>query len=148
MQFQALRWNGSDPDRPLFPNRVRKADRLQTTRVGRWRSLARCQLAAIHSCSHFDSNGHPRTSRFDGGSRDSVVRSGSAETAPIDPVADVATDLHDGFINAGPQMMNTETLSRLLRTDIGRAHVCTPVPNAHHVCRLLLEKKTYTHDAR
>src|SRR3546814_6010825 len=24
---------------------------------------------------------------------------------------------------------------------IGRAHVCTPVPNAHLVCRLLLEKK-------
>src|SRR3546814_8473307 len=23
---------------------------------------------------------------------------------------------------------------------IGRAHVCTPVTNAHHVCRLLLEK--------
>src|SRR3546814_14562302 len=110
MQFQALRWNGSDPDRPLFPNRVRKADRLQTTRVGRWRSLARCPLAAIHSCSHFDSNGHPRTSRFDGGSRDSVVRSGSAETAPSDQVADVAKDLHDGFIHAGPLMMNMEDL--------------------------------------
>src|SRR3546814_5131993 len=25
---------------------------------------------------------------------------------------------------------------------IGRAHVCTPVTNAHIVCRLLLEKKT------
>src|SRR3546814_1731505 len=24
---------------------------------------------------------------------------------------------------------------------IGRAHVCTPVTNAHHVCRLLLEQK-------
>src|SRR3546814_7593576 len=28
--------------------------------------------------------------------------------------------------------------------EIGRAHVCTPVPNAHLVCRLLLEKKTPT----
>src|SRR3546814_6046498 len=29
---------------------------------------------------------------------------------------------------------------------IGRAHVCTPVTNAHLVCRLLLEKKkTCTH---
>src|SRR3546814_1573866 len=31
---------------------------------------------------------------------------------------------------------------------IGRAHVCTPVTNAHLVCRLLLEKKktpNYTH---
>src|SRR3546814_9251994 len=27
------------------------------------------------------------------------------------------------------------------RSEIGRAHVCTPVTNAHLVCRLLLEKK-------
>src|SRR3546814_9678728 len=27
---------------------------------------------------------------------------------------------------------------------IGRAHVCTPVTNAHLVCRLLLEKKKQT----
>src|SRR3546814_8307835 len=27
-------------------------------------------------------------------------------------------------------------------SEIGRAHVCTPVTNAHLVCRLLLEKKT------
>src|SRR3546814_10537799 len=27
------------------------------------------------------------------------------------------------------------------RRQIGRAHVCTPVTNAHLVCRLLLEKK-------
>src|SRR3546814_2574543 len=26
------------------------------------------------------------------------------------------------------------------RQEIGRAHVCTPVTNAQHVCRLLLEK--------
>src|SRR3546814_10459420 len=31
--------------------------------------------------------------------------------------------------------------------EIGRAHVCTPVPNAHLVCRLLLEKKK-THTRR
>src|SRR3546814_9345025 len=29
----------------------------------------------------------------------------------------------------------------LIRDQIGRAHVCTPVTNAHLVCRLLLEKK-------
>src|SRR3546814_2308458 len=28
--------------------------------------------------------------------------------------------------------------------EIGRAHVCTPVTNAHLVCRLLLEKKKQT----
>src|SRR3546814_4328717 len=26
--------------------------------------------------------------------------------------------------------------------ELGRAHVCTPVTNAHHVCRLLLEQNT------
>src|SRR3546814_8997628 len=39
-----------------------------------------------------------------------------------------------------------DLLRRMLRDDheaseIGRAHVCTPVTNAHLVCRLLLEKK-------
>src|SRR3546814_5677382 len=32
-------------------------------------------------------------------------------------------------------------LEREVYDKIGRAHVCTPVPNAHLVCRLLLEKK-------
>src|SRR3546814_2614855 len=32
---------------------------------------------------------------------------------------------------------------RLDLVQIGRAHVCTPVTNAHLVCRLLLEKKKY-----
>src|SRR3546814_1426049 len=31
-----------------------------------------------------------------------------------------------------------------IRSEIGRAHVCTPVTNAHPVCRLLLETKTST----
>src|SRR3546814_8370435 len=30
-----------------------------------------------------------------------------------------------------------------LRDEIGRAHLCTPVTNAHLVCRLLLDKKKY-----
>src|SRR3546814_7298124 len=32
-------------------------------------------------------------------------------------------------------------IRRRLGPEIGRAHVLTPVPNAHLVCRLLLEKK-------
>src|SRR3546814_5792197 len=32
------------------------------------------------------------------------------------------------------------------RREIGRAHVCTPVTNAHLVCRLLLEKKKHRLD--
>src|SRR3546814_4326555 len=31
-------------------------------------------------------------------------------------------------------------------TEIGRAHVCTPVTNAHLVCRLMLETKQHTID--
>src|SRR3546814_5169466 len=35
-----------------------------------------------------------------------------------------------------------ETIYQTLAlAEIGRAHVCTPVPNAHHVYRLLLEQK-------
>src|SRR3546814_5871517 len=31
-----------------------------------------------------------------------------------------------------------------IATEIGRSHVCTPVTNAHLVCRLLLATKTHT----
>src|SRR3546814_10621069 len=30
--------------------------------------------------------------------------------------------------------------------EIGRAHVCTPIPNAHLVCRLMLDTTTITHN--
>src|SRR3546814_5750072 len=36
-------------------------------------------------------------------------------------------------------------LRRAIAREIGRAHVLTPVTNAHLVCRLLLEKKKQTH---
>src|SRR3546814_5406709 len=54
--------------------------------------------------------------------------------------APVTRDLgHDGKLDDRAQA------ARLARTavdmgEIGRAHVCTPVTNAHLVCRLLLEK--------
>src|SRR3546814_1380247 len=39
---------------------------------------------------------------------------------------------------------NPRLILGVRRQQIGRAHVCTPVTNAHLVCRLLLEiKKTY-----
>src|SRR3546814_2308595 len=38
------------------------------------------------------------------------------------------------------------SLAAGLPPKIGRAHVCTPVTNAHLVCRLLLEKKKQTTD--
>src|SRR3546814_8088460 len=42
-----------------------------------------------------------------------------------------------------PSGTPSETKTRCERK-IGRAHVCTPVTNAHIVCRLLLEKKKKT----
>src|SRR3546814_9531900 len=45
------------------------------------------------------------------------------------PTAKLGTAFVDTLIEALPGL------------EIGRAHVCTPVTNAHLVCRLLLEKK-------
>src|SRR3546814_7469718 len=43
---------------------------------------------------------------------------------------------------AGVGMPAVDTRASVESLGIGRAHVCTPVNNAHIVCRLLLEKKT------
>src|SRR3546814_9355891 len=51
-------------------------------------------------------------------------------------------DLPDG--GAGHFVKVIEALRRRAPNKIGRAHVCTPVTNAHLVCRLLLEKKKHT----
>src|SRR3546814_2540840 len=40
------------------------------------------------------------------------------------------------------QLIGSLAFEAARRVKIGRAHVCTPVTNAHLVCRLLLEKKT------
>src|SRR3546814_9792187 len=37
-----------------------------------------------------------------------------------------------------------QLIENTLLPQIGRAHVCTPVTNAHHVCRPLLEKKKHS----
>src|SRR3546814_10402035 len=39
-------------------------------------------------------------------------------------------------------LLAAESVQAATCTEIGRAHVCTPVTNAHLVCRLLLTKKT------
>src|SRR3546814_4004011 len=63
---------------------------------------------------------------------------------------DVVNDLAGAaFGSAGERCMalpvvvpvGDETADRLREKQIGRAHVCTPVTNAHLVGRLLLEKK-------
>src|SRR3546814_5224728 len=71
------------------------------------------------------------------------------------------TTLFRSWKVANPLNTITVTMNRLMdkvknnkedfriRKEIGRAHVCTPVTNAHLVCRLLLEKQQttlYIHD--
>src|SRR3546814_5545597 len=54
----------------------------------------------------------------------------------------IGADLAPGLVT-GQAMEKVEALPALKK--IGRAHVWTPVTNAHLVCRLLLEKKKNTH---
>src|SRR3546814_955622 len=54
-----------------------------------------------------------------------------------------------GVDDPGPRIVDHgDRLARRLvgqaEDEIGRAHVCTPVTNAHLVCRLLLDKKNYS----
>src|SRR3546814_8368324 len=53
---------------------------------------------------------------------------------------EVLQPVHDARIGCLRVLLDVED------REIGRAHVCTPVTNAHLVCRLLLEKKTHTTD--
>src|SRR3546814_3335824 len=46
----------------------------------------------------------------------------------------------DTVATAGQQRLPAGDMPPQLRQKIGRAHVCTPVTNAHLVCRLLLAK--------
>src|SRR3546814_10118975 len=50
-----------------------------------------------------------------------------------------------GAVLAGLMKVYSDTVNMVnapfLAKEIGRAHVCTPVTNAHPLCRLLLEKK-------
>src|SRR3546814_6146023 len=58
---------------------------------------------------------------------------------------DVAPERLDGFLFLRVQAQCGHGMSPRSQRgkQIGRAHVCTPVTNAHLVCRLLLEKKKY-----
>src|SRR3546814_8430279 len=47
----------------------------------------------------------------------------------------------DVFVLASMLLKSQQKIIDLQDEQIGRAHVCTPVTNAHLVCRLLLEKK-------
>src|SRR3546814_10823302 len=63
------------------------------------------------------------------------VQARSRENVEPLPVVD------DGTFRLGQSNESVRDLQRVM-AEIGRAPVCTPVTNAHIVCRLLLEKKT------
>src|SRR3546814_1757396 len=79
----------------------------------------------------------------------------STRTDPLFPyttlfrsgVADVGHDLTGLRASSAPRESEAGTglamsgLAAGRESEIGRAHACTPVTNAHLVCRLLLEKK-------
>src|SRR3546814_7391556 len=70
----------------------------------------------------------------------------------IDDVAQrLAVNFREAGLVAHQQGANLEARLAALgeeaaKAEIGRAHVCTPVTNAHLVCRLLLEKKNTSND--
>src|SRR3546814_4912695 len=70
-----------------------------------------------------------------------------AQPTPADGV--IAMPVSERIIRL-PTVLNRTGLSRstlyrqIAEGKIGRAHVCTPVTNAHLVCRLLLENKNIT----
>src|SRR3546814_3307054 len=77
--------------------------------------------------------------------------SGIWQTVWLEPVADLhiadlraVPDIDKGELTVDVALSNTATPSDAVRItardkEIGRAHVCTPVTNAHLVCRLMLE---------
>src|SRR3546814_3471049 len=69
------------------------------------------------------------------------VHLGRADVELVNELALVLDDEEDGL--ACPHGHGLRLIEVVLHHDvqIGRAHVCTPVTNAHLVCRLLLEKK-------
>src|SRR3546814_2916814 len=64
-----------------------------------------------------------------------------AESAPADYIRRQTLKGAERFITPELKEFEDKALSAKSRAQIGRAHVLTPVTNAHLVCRLLLEKK-------
>src|SRR3546814_6118764 len=59
----------------------------------------------------------------------------------LHPRGDIVATQNEDTDLLRPTGIYPTDLSRKTGAEIGRAHVCTPVNNAHLVCRLLLEKK-------
>src|SRR3546814_4702132 len=74
--------------------------------------------------------------------RDWLDENPSGEQAAYEGAVDALVRLHDAPAGPfAPYDMAAYAREFGLFTEIGRAHVWTPVTNAHLVCRLLLEKK-------
>src|SRR3546814_7222280 len=75
-----------------------------------------------------------------------LVRSGRRAERRTGTAAVVTARGHDAECGLRREMpgqteLRQESLVGFVEREIGRAHVCTPVTNAHLVCRLLIEKK-------
>src|SRR3546814_9796888 len=68
--------------------------------------------------------------------RGEVARDGDGAAIKLSGVVQDVTDLHA----AQSALAERESFYKELIEQLGRAHVCTPVTNAHLVCRLLIEK--------
>src|SRR3546814_3406137 len=72
-----------------------------------------------------------------------------ATTAVADPSipsaapAATAAPATDNTVPGSEPQAAAGTSEKVQVKKIGRAHVCTPVTNAHHVCRLLLEENNH-----
>src|SRR3546814_6716761 len=119
--------------RPIWRLRLASVPSIFAPQGGAQRSLPICG-ASFFSMNALSRKGSPSSARSS--------RTSSGDRAPSPPAC--AADRTD----AGRQRQRS-LLHRVVRGDraaceIGRAHVRTPVTNAHLVCRLLLEKKKET----
>src|SRR3546814_8232482 len=67
------------------------------------------------------------------------VRTDAASAAP--QLTDLALTLHR--LGGASRQSGIALIETMIEIEIGRAHVWTPVTNAHHVCRPLLAKTTH-----
>src|SRR3546814_2034707 len=78
----------------------------------------------------------------DGGVSQALGRSGSVFRAAA------ISDASGRQLSGSGAMDAVASRQRSFDRKIGRAHVCTPVTNAHLVCRILLEKKKHQYTKR
>src|SRR3546814_7195229 len=101
-----------------------------------FRSRANPYGLSAASAARAGSSARARVSRV-------IARPQTARMTRDERVADILRAARDVFCGKGyEQTAVSEIAARI--GEIGRAHVWTPVTNAHLVCRLLLEKKKKT----